>query len=234
MRIRGKCLPVLAACALIQCVTTGCDLDRDEGVDRLWDDSKVPLLARFEGEWKFDEERTFKAWQAAGMSDEALAQARAANAQLREAMNSEQLAKEIRQLGLDPKEFQQAHGQMHTDLTFAANAATGAGLVKAEYRFFNLHQHGETICGKAWHHEDKDDPGDMSKCYVQLAIKDGELHMKVRMQDGEVDLEDPDFNDPPPIVADSAAEKCDAEKPAGSDWDEWTTLVFVRPGASKK
>jgi hypothetical protein len=155
-------------------------------------------------------------------------------AKMRESLNAKEISKALEVAGVDMKQFQLAHGKMHADLKFAANAATGAGLPACEYRFFNLHKHGETVCGKAWHHEDKDDPGDMSKCYVQLSLVNGELHLKLRMQDGAVDLEDPDFDDPPKIVNEAAAEKCDADKPAGKDWDDWTTYVFVRPGRASK
>jgi hypothetical protein len=90
-----------------------------------------------------------------------------------------------------------------------------------------MHEHGNKVCGKAWHHEDRFDPGDMSKCYVRLMIKDDYLYMEVRMKDGLPDLNDPDLGSSPPTESGSAT-KCDAVNPVGPDWGDWTTYVFSR------
>ncbi len=90
-----------------------------------------------------------------------------------------------------------------------------------------MHEHDGKACGKAWHHEDRFDPGDMSKCYVRLSVKDNHLHFEMRMKDGLPDLHDPELLSTPPAEAGSAA-ACDADKPAGKEWSEWTTFVFAR------
>jgi hypothetical protein len=122
----------------------------------------------------------------------------------------------------------QKYGELHADITFFGHVVTCAGPLGSEYRLFALHSHEGKVCGKAWHHEDPSDYGDMSKCYVKLnLVKDG-LHFRVRMQDGLPAVNDPDLTGAPPITAKSA-QGCDADQPAGADWLEWTTYVFVRP-----
>ena len=68
---------------------------------------------------------------------------------------------------------------MHNDMKISGNcAAVRSGVPSAEYRLFATHEHGGKVCGKAWHHEDRFDPGDMSKCYVRLSIIDNRMHSK--------------------------------------------------------
>jgi len=64
-------------------------------------------------------------------------------------------------------------------------------LLGGEYDLFALHQHDQIVCGKAWHHEDPGDPGDMSKAWVRLESVEYELHLHVKMGDSP-DLADPD------------------------------------------
>jgi hypothetical protein len=99
----------------------------------------------------------------------------------------------------------------------------GSGLVQSEYDFFAMHRHGSTLCGKAWHHEDRFDPGDMSKCHVRLAIVDGALHLDVAMAEGLPDPQDPDLRGDPPVTGDPSA--CEAGKLPSKGW---TTSVFTR------
>jgi hypothetical protein len=152
-----------------------------------------PLLAPFAGKWTFDFEKTLAIQKAAGMTDEQIEQAR--------------------QIFADSPDL----GKMHPDLKIHGNVAVGAGTPTMEYRFFSMHDHSGKVCGKAWHHEDRDDPGDMSKCYVRLSIVNGELHMDVNMLD-DLDLDDPDLQSLPGGEGD--ASKCDVDK---QDADNWMT-----------
>ena len=90
-----------------------------------------------------------------------------------------------------------------------------------------MHQHNGKICGKAWHHEDRFDPGDMSKCFVRLSIIDNRLQFEIKMLEDSLDPADPDLNPSPPIDLESAA-KCDAEKPVPGDSSRWSTFIFTR------
>lgn len=162
-----------------------------------------PLLTPFAGQWGLESEKTFAAMKAGGMSDEAVEQ--------------------LRKLYVDTPVL----GGLHPDISITGNVAVGTSGLSSEYRFFALHQHDDTVCGKAWHHEDRFDPGDMSKCYVRLKLKDNDLYLEVRMQDGNPDLDDPDLQPSLPVEGGSA-EKCDADRPPGTDWSEWNTYVFSR------
>jgi hypothetical protein len=161
------------------------------------------LLAPFAGDWVFDFERTLAAQKAAGATDEQI--------------------EKLRKLYAENPRF----GKMHPDMTITGNVAVCAGFPAAEYRFFTMHEHDGKICGKAWHHEDRFDPGDMSKCYVRLKVSDNGLYFETRMKDGLPDPGDPDLRSTLPAEADSAA-TCDADSPAGKEWSEWTTFVFVK------
>ena len=161
------------------------------------------LLSPFAGQWAFDFEKTLDAQKAAGATDKKI--------------------EKLRKLYARNPQF----GKMHSDMTITGNEAVCSGLPPAEYWFFAMHEHDGKVCGKAWHHEDRFDPGDMSKCYVRLALKDDDLHFEMRMQEGLPDLNDPDLHSSAPAEGGSAAE-CDADNPAGKDWTEWTTFVFVK------
>jgi hypothetical protein len=89
-----------------------------------------------------------------------------------------------------------------------------------------LHQHNQWVCGKAWYHEDRHDPGDMSKCFVRLEIVNADLHFSLRQQDGVLNLNDPDLTNMP-ITAGSAS-ACTADAAADPPWSPWTTYVFIR------
>ena len=164
--------------------------------------SASPLMTPFTGTWMFEFDKTLDAQKAAGVADEQIVQ--------------------LRKLFADNP----ALGKIHPDITFDGNAAVGAGLPSSEYRFFGMHKHGLKICGKAWHHEDRHDPGDMSKCYVRLEIAGGELCMEVNMQDGLPDLNDPDLTSEPPAEGDVA--KCDVDTKAGDKPGDWAMYVFTR------
>jgi hypothetical protein len=181
---------------------TGCEGD-DANQGPFGKPSESALLSPFAGAWVFDFDRTLDAQKAAGASDEELRHLRELRAQ------NPQVAK------------------MHADLTITGNEAVGSGAPSCEYRFFGLHRHDAKVCGKAWHHEDRFDPGDMSKCYVRLSQLENVLRLEVRMQEESPALDDPELKSSPPVELDSAAH-CDADKPAGGKWSEWTTYVFAR------
>ena len=183
---------------------SGCgDEPAEPGAGPFGAPSKSPLLAPFAGEWVLDLGKTLDAQKAGGATDEDVERLRKLHAE------NPQLPK------------------LHPDMTIMGNVAVCSGTPSAEYRFFAMHQHGEKVCGKAWHHEDRFDPGDMSKCYVRLAIADNRLYLEVRMKEALSELSDPDLQPSPPTEHGSAA-ACDADSPPGDDWSEWTTYVFAR------
>ena len=160
------------------------------------------LMTPFAGNWRFEFEQSLAAQKAAGISEEQIAQ--------------------IRKFYADNP----ALGKMHADITIDGNVAVGAGPLSSEYRFFGMHKHGSTVCGKAWHHEDRFDPGDMSKCYVRLEIMDGKLYMQVNMQDGLPALNDPDLTSEPLVEID--ASQCEVDAMAGNQPGDWVVYVFSR------
>lgn len=161
------------------------------------------LLTPFAGRWTCDLEKTLAARLAAGAAKDEVDQLR-----------------QIHQVS--------SAGGLHPDVTFSGDTAVYAhfNILESEYLFFGLHRHDNTVCGKAWHHEDRHDPGDMSKCYVRLAVKEGDLWMDVRMKES-LDLDDPDLL-ATPATEDGSADDCQADKPDGSDWSAWETYVFTR------
>ncbi len=161
------------------------------------------LLSPFAGEWVIDFEKSLDAQKAAGASEEDI--------------------ERLRKFYAENPQF----GKMHPDMNITGDIAICAGTPNSEYRFFAMHQHGNKICGKAWHHEDRFDPGDMSKCYIRLMLKGDLLYLDLKMKDGLPDMNDPDFKDSLPIESGSAKE-CDAENPAETDWGEWMRFVFSR------
>jgi hypothetical protein len=159
------------------------------------------LLSQFAGQWAFEFEKTLAAQKAAGATKEQIARVRKLYAE-------------------NP-----ALGKMHPDLTVNGDVAVGAGTPSFEYRFFAMHNHDSKVCGKAWHHEDRFDPGDMSKCYVRLSIVGGELHLEVNMPVlyALPAVSDPDLTLTPAVEGDLS--KCDASKQKAGDW---VTYVFSR------
>jgi len=161
------------------------------------------LLKPFAGEWTCDFEKTLDAQKAAGATDEDIARVRkfVANNPL--------------------------SNTMHPDIQVTGDVALFVGLLSSEYRFYSMHQHGNKVCGKAWFHEDRSDPGDMSKCYVRLMIHEDCLHFYVKMSEGSADVNDPDLQTMPAVEGGSVS-KCDADKPAEGEWSPWMTYVFSK------
>lgn len=164
--------------------------------------AKSALLAPLAGTWVLDVENTLGAQKAAGASEEQVAA--------------------LREFYARSAQF----GGMFSEMTIAGNEAVGKD--GSEYRFFAMHPHDGKICGKAWHHEDRHDPGDMSKCYARLKLDGTLLYLEVKMKDGLPDLNDPDLASSPLPAEGGSAATCDADAPAGTDWGEWSTTVFAR------
>ena len=158
----------------------------------------TPLMQPFQGPWTFDPAKTVARWQADAVPAAEVAQAKAMGAAL------------------------------HPDMTIGGDAAVLAGAVEGEYAFFALHPHNQWVCGKAWHHEDRHDPGDMSKCYARLELKeDGkELHLSLRLANLAANPNDPDVMNMPPTAG--SASTCGADKAPPAAWSPWRTYEFVR------
>ena len=125
-----------------------------------------------------------------------------------------------------PSEEDSTGDDAHSDMTITGNEAVCAGSPPAEYRFFAIHRHDGKICGKAWHHEDRFDPGDMSKCYFRFWSQGDRLCFAIRMMEATVDVSDPDLSESAPIELDSDS-NCNADSPSG-EWSPWSTYVFNR------
>lgn len=204
-----------------------------DSVGSAWEDSgNVPILTPFQGKWQFDQQRTYAQMEADGRPKADVDRLRKTYEKMATQKVPPEIEPSLRAGGIDPKQVPIFAGRMHSNLTFQGHVATGDGPVSMEYRLFAVHEHDGSVCAKAWHHEDRFDPGDMSKCYVRLSIVGEELHLRVRIQEGLPQDNDPDLRSPLPVVADSAT-GCDAEAPAGQGWGEWSTYVFRRPAARK-
>jgi len=157
----------------------------------------APLLQPFQGAWQFDLEKTLALWKEEGVDEKEIAQARSISR-------------------LFP---------VHPNLKIQNNVAVLPGSPEGEYFFFALHQHDQWVCGKAWHHEDREDPGDMSKCYVRLELKGADLHMAQRLEEDAADPNDPDVTTQPPT---GSASTCGADAAPATAWSPWRSYIFVR------
>lgn len=188
---------------------------------------QVAALDRFQGDWVLDQDRTLAAWKEAGVAQVEIDNVRA----LYEKLKQMEIPSDLqRALGDRAAQALAARGRMHPNLTFQGHVAIGDGVPTSEYRLFAIHQHDQTVCAKAWHHEDRDDPGDMSKCYMRLAIVHDMLWLKLRDQEVPA-MTDEDLTDSPPIEAPAGA-ACDADAPPDADWSDWTIYIFVRRAAN--
>ena len=220
--------PVVLA-TLCLCGCSRSDVGSSKGGGSTWDDPvRVAILEPFQGKWQFDQERTLTQWQAEGTPEEEITRIRELYGNLAEADVPPESRKALRAAGVDANQFMKSMARMHPDLTFQGHVAICDGFPSGEYRLFSVHKHDQQVCGKAWHHEDRFDPGDMSKCCVKLEMEGEEFHFQVRMQEGLPQGNDPDLRETLPILAGSES-ACDADSPAGRDWGEWTTYVLVRP-----
>ena len=195
---------LLAASLACGCMPEGGSAGPSEGSYPFTEPVHDPLLEPFQGTWTYDLDRTTALWESQGVPAEQIAVAR--------------------KLAENP-----ALAGFGKTLTIDGHVAAGDPFEFSEYRLFGMHEHGGAVCGKAWHHEDANDPGDMSKCYVKLRRVDGALHLDLWMADGLPALDDPDLTNPPPVASGSAAE-CDAPADDGPDRNGWSTRVFLPAG----
>lgn len=192
-------IPILAI-TLLSC---GCDRDSagtgTAGPAGPPAPTAASLLQPFEGAWRFDAEKTLALWEREGMPAGQVAQARSLNKLM----------------------------PLHSGLTVRGNAAELAGPPNpaGRYDFFALHPHFDSVCGRAWHHEDRNDPGDTSKCFVRFRTRGADLHLSVRMFDGAPGLNDPDLMNPPPTAHPA---ECGADVATTPPWSPWMTYVFTR------
>ena len=118
---------------------------------------------------------------------------------------------------------------LHQDMSISGTRAilVGGGPLEGSYDFFALHPHNAwSVCGKAWHHEDRHDPGDMDKWCVRLQIKAGDLHMPLRGDESPPNTNDPDIVTTPPLAG--SAGTCTADGLPNPPWSPWRTYVFER------
>ncbi len=192
---------VALARLLIACVLlvlSSCDRGRGSGSGGTA--AVPPILSPFQGDWRFSLPKTIAHWQANGVPQDELAQAQALP-------------------GTIP---------LHPDMKIQSDITLLAGVVEGSYHFFALHPHNQWVCGKAWHHEDRHDPGDMEKYFVRLELSDADLHLSVRIPEDSADPADPDITNMP-VTAGSAA-NCAADAATTPPWSPWRTYVFERRG----
>ncbi|HUG66418.1 MAG TPA: hypothetical protein VMM76_01625 [Pirellulaceae bacterium] len=158
-------------------------------------------IAPFAGRWEFDAEGTF--------------------ALMEERIDNPDAIRISRQ-------FHTNVSPLHQNLVISGTTLTGDGVPACEYQLFALHQHGDVLCGKAWHHEDRYDPGDMSKCFIQLEVVESKLKLTVNQLDGLPDLDDPDLHSPTPS---SDADGCRTPALIGEEPKEWAVYCFDKRGA---
>lgn len=157
----------------------------------------TPLMDPFQGTWHVDQQKTLAWWENHGVPTTQIAQAQ----QLTAAM------------------------PLHPDLKVQGTTVVLPGVVEGEYAVFALHRHGSVSCGKAWHHEDRHDPGDMSKCYVRFDLSGKELHFSIRADENSADPSDPDIMNLP---ATAPAGSCAADSAKDPPWSPWQTYIFTR------
>lgn len=195
--------------------------------------AQVDLLDPYQGRWKFDFERTMAVWKSQGVPEERIEAARQFTEQLRTTEIPPHLKRALKLQDIDPEAWWEERARLHPDFRLDGHVATGESLSRAEYRFFGLHEHDGVLCGKAWHHEDRFDPGDMSKCYVNLRRTGDELHLDVFFVEESVDLNDPDLVGSPQLTL-GPGEQCTAPAEDRTDLMAWTTYVFVRPSVTNR
>jgi len=155
------------------------------------------LLKPFQGNWKFNLEKTVALWKSKGVSQKEIDEARALTSIM----------------------------PIHPDMALQGDIAILKGTpAEGEYAFFALHAHPQFTCGKAWHHEDRHDPGDMDKYLVRLQRHDAELWLSTRVPEDAADPADPEVASPPPL-ADSAA-TCIADSLKDPPWSPWQIYIF--------
>jgi hypothetical protein len=155
------------------------------------------LLQPFQGNWKFNLEKTLALWKSKGASQKEIDEARAMTAIM----------------------------PLHPDMALQGDVAVLKGTPgEGEYAFFALHAHPQFICGKAWHHEDRHDPGDMDKYVVRLQLHDAELWLSTRVPEDAADPADPEVTNPIPLAGSAAT--CIADSLKDPPWSPWQIYIF--------
>jgi hypothetical protein len=162
--------------------------------------ANVPILVPFRGNWKFNLSKTLAYWKSKGVPAAEIAQA-------------QKIAKSF---------------GLHPDITMGGDLAIlhGPMSMEGQYQFYALHPHGQVVCGKAWHHEDRHDPGDMDKELIRVELRDNDLYLSLRSNDDAADPNDPEVVTMPILSGSAATCTADAEK--DPPWSPWRTYVFDR------
>lgn len=165
----------------------------------------TPIMSPFAGGWRFSLAKTLAQWQADGVPADEIAQAKTLAAAF----------------------------PLHPDMSITGDTAILSPLpLVGEYKFFALHPHNGWACGKAWHHEDRNDPGDMDKYLTRLKLRDtGDLLLAVRIHDDAADPSDPDVTTMPTLAGSAAT--CTADTDPEPPWSAWRTYVFQRDVATR-
>jgi hypothetical protein len=179
---------------------------------------KVQLLEPFQGQWDCDRAATFALWKSQGKNDSVKSTEEFEKHMDDEFAKSHEPA--IRELRRDSP---------HGDITIKGNIIFGRGALAEEHDLFALHAHGSVVCGKAWFHEDRNDPGDMSKVWIRLELVGDEL--RIHIKDGESpEQEDADLLERPTLVD---ASKCETANDKVES-QLWNSYVFRRPAQKSK
>jgi hypothetical protein len=160
----------------------------------------TPMMQPFQGSWRFSLAKTLAQWQTDGVPAAEIAQAKTIAAKF----------------------------PLHPDMAITGDTAVLSPLpLTGEYKFFALHPHDGWVCGKAWHHEDRNDPGDMDKYLTRLQLRDtGDLLLAVRIHEDAADPKDPDVTTMPTLAG--SATTCTADTDPEPPWSPWRTYVFER------
>ena len=159
----------------------------------------TPIMQPFQGAWRFSLAKTLALWQAEGVPAAEIAQAKTLAASF----------------------------ALHPDMTITGDTAVLSPLpLVGEYKFFALHPHNQWVCGKAWHHEDRNDPGDMSKLLARLKLDAADLHVAQRVDENSADPNDPDVTKLPTLAGSAAT--CTADAAPDPPWSPWRTYVFEK------
>jgi hypothetical protein len=164
--------------------------------------ANVPILAPFKGNWNYNDAKTMAYWKAAKIPA----------AEIAAVQKMKQLA------------------AAHPNMALGGDLAIlhGPGPMEGQYQFYALHAHPQFICGKAWHHEDRHDPGDMDKYLVRLELKDTDLYLSIRAHQDAADPSDPEIVTMPVLGGSLSTCTADAEK--DPPWSAWRTYIFDRQG----
>jgi hypothetical protein len=174
---------------------------------------KVELLDPFQGHWNFDRAATFALWKAQGKGDRIEATER----------YEKRLGAEFAK-NHDPVLAELRRESPYGDIEINGNIIFGRARMAEEHDLFALHTHESVVCGKAWFHEDRYDPGDMSKVWIRLELVDDELRLHIK--GGEFpDDDEKDLLDRPTLVDASKCETANDKVESAA----WSSFVFKRP-----